>query len=204
MIHLGKRREAALFSGTFSIPYIQDSLQIIQYSGPLKPKQTSRRNPSKALLSKDSPKSNTKLENKENLAPMSDGVEVIDLTYLVREGNSEISGSRGGGDDDVSKNTVVIEDSQPSSDTDESDSHDNNAGTQIGDRLGVLSIIAPDLRGGECSIDIENVIDSDALTQGSPSTIENTSNCVADPQAETLPANQAAHLIVKHDIEAAP
>lgn len=190
----------ALFSDTFTMPYTQNSLQIIQYSGPPKPKQTSRRNPSKALSSKHSPKSNTKLENKEDLVPTSDGAEVIDLTYL---GNSEISDSRGGGDGDVSsyddfapqnesegeefkrnfrggtedessnqpapsenisqENTVVIEDSQPSSDTDEGDSHENNAGTQIGDRLEVSSITAPDLRGGECPIDTENVIDSDAV-----------------------------------------
>ncbi|KAF5844076.1 hypothetical protein GGP41_001453, partial [Bipolaris sorokiniana] len=193
----------ALFFDTFAMPYTQNSLQIIQYSGPSKPKQTSRRNPLKALSSKESLKSNTKLKNKENPVPMSDGVEVIDLTYLVREGNSEISGSRCGGDDDVSsyddfapqnesegegfkrnfregiedeslnqpapsenigqENTVVIEDSQPSSDTDEGDSHDNDAGTQIRDRLGVSSIIAPDLRGGECPIDTENVIESDAV-----------------------------------------
>lgn len=74
----------ALFFDTFAMPYTQNSLQIIQYSGPSKPKQTSRRNPLKALSSKESLKSNTKLKNKENPVPMSDGVEVIDLTYLGR------------------------------------------------------------------------------------------------------------------------
>ena len=72
----------ALFFDTFSIPHTQDSLQIIQYPGPPKPKQTSRRNPSKASSSKDSPKPNTKLENEEDLVPTSDGVEVINLTCL--------------------------------------------------------------------------------------------------------------------------
>ncbi|EFQ96383.1 hypothetical protein PTT_01418 [Pyrenophora teres f. teres 0-1] len=124
-------------------------------------------------------------------------------TNIVREGNSEISGSGGGEDGDVGsyddfapqnesegeefrrnfregtedgssnqpvpsenisqENTVVIEDSQPSSDTDEGDSHENDAGTQIGDRLEVSSITAPDRRGGECPIDTEDVIDSDAV-----------------------------------------
>ncbi|EUC40891.1 hypothetical protein COCMIDRAFT_107645, partial [Bipolaris oryzae ATCC 44560] len=259
----------------FSISHTQDSLQIIQYSGPPKPKQTSRRNPSKALSSKDSLKFNTKLDNKEDFVPTSDRVEVISSTYLVGEGSSKISGSRGGEDSDISnyddfapqndsegeefkrnfregtedessnqpapsENTnqetmVIIKDSQPSSDRDHGSSHENNAGTQIGDRLEVSSITAPVLRGGECPIDVRNVVDSDAFgqektqmsgfprrkspstpptssskmdieqsTQGSPPTIENTSNCVADPQAETLPANQAPHSIVKHDIEAAP
>jgi hypothetical protein len=72
----------ALFFDTFSIPHTQDSLQIIQYSGPPKPKQTSRRNSSKAPSSKDSPKSNTELGNKEDLVPTSDRVEVVDLTCL--------------------------------------------------------------------------------------------------------------------------
>ncbi|EMD89526.1 hypothetical protein COCC4DRAFT_155534 [Bipolaris maydis ATCC 48331] len=92
----------ALFSDTFSVPHAQGSLQIIQYSGSPKPKQTSLRNPSKALSNKHSLKSNTQLENKEDLVPTSDEVEVTDLTYLVREGNSEISGSRGGGAGDAS------------------------------------------------------------------------------------------------------
>jgi hypothetical protein len=74
----------AFFSDTFTMPYTQNSLQIIQYSGPPKPKQISRGNPSKVLSSKDSPKSNTKLENKEDLVPTLDEVEVIDLTYLGR------------------------------------------------------------------------------------------------------------------------
>lgn len=74
----------ALFPDTFFIPHAQGSLQIIQYSGPPKPKQTSLRNPSKALSNKHSPKSNTQLENKEDLVPTSDEVKVIDLTYLGR------------------------------------------------------------------------------------------------------------------------
>ncbi|XP_014550298.1 hypothetical protein COCVIDRAFT_43136 [Bipolaris victoriae FI3] len=104
------------------------------------------------------------------------------------------------------ENTVVIKDSQPIVDTDEGDSHENNAGTQIGNRLKVSSITTPDLRGGECPIETENVIDSDAVrkektqmsgfprrkfpstptssskmnieqsTQGSPPTIKNTSS----------------------------
>ncbi|EOA83906.1 uncharacterized protein SETTUDRAFT_32918 [Exserohilum turcica Et28A] len=225
----------ALFSDTFSIPHAQGSLQIIQYSGPPKPKQTSRRNPSKALSNKHSPKSNTQLENKEDLVPTSDQVEVINLTYL--EDNSDISGSSGRGDSDISscddfapqnesegeefkrnleegtedessnqpapsenvsqgkcrKNTVVIDDSQSSVDTEEGDSHENDA--------------ASEFRCGGCPIETENLIDSDAVgkaktqmsgfplrkfsstpsmssskmnveqsTQGSPPTIENTSS----------------------------
>lgn len=73
-----------LLSDTFSIPQTQDSLQIIQYSGPPKPKLASRRNPSKATSNKDRPKSNNKLENKEDLVPTSDAVEVINLTCLGR------------------------------------------------------------------------------------------------------------------------
>ncbi|KAF7444987.1 hypothetical protein A1F97_10666 [Pyrenophora tritici-repentis] len=195
----------ALFPDTFFIPHAQGSLQIIQYSGPPKPKQTSLRNPSKALSNKHSPKSNTQLENKEDLVPTSDEVKVIDLTYL--EDNSDISSSRSRGDSDISscddfapqneseseeykrnlgegteeessnqpapsenvsqgkfrENTVVMKDSQPIVDTNEGDSHENDAGTQISNRLEVSSITASDLRGGECPIDTEDVIDSDAV-----------------------------------------
>ncbi|EOA85931.1 uncharacterized protein SETTUDRAFT_184890 [Exserohilum turcica Et28A] len=193
----------AMFFDTFSIPHAQDSLQIIQYSGPPKPKQTSRRNPSKTLSSKDSTRSNTKLENKEDPVPTSDEVEVIDLTYLVGEGDSDISGSRGGGDGDINscddfapqyesegeefernvregandessnnpapsenvsqENTVVVEDNQPSVDTDGGDSHENDAGTQINNRLEVSSITALNLRSGKYPIDTENDIDYDAF-----------------------------------------
>jgi hypothetical protein len=81
----------ASFFDTFAIPHTKDSLQIIQYSGPPKPKQTSRRNPLKAPPSKDSPKSNTKLENKEDLVPTWDGVEVINLACLGRHSYSRRS-----------------------------------------------------------------------------------------------------------------
>ncbi|EMD93216.1 hypothetical protein COCC4DRAFT_22041 [Bipolaris maydis ATCC 48331] len=112
-------------------------------------------------------------------------------TNIVREGNSEISGSRGGGDGDVSsyddfalqnesegeefkrnfredtgrelKSASSFYKHQSSVDIDKGDSHENNADMQIGDRLEVSSITAPDFRGGECPIDTENVVDSNTV-----------------------------------------
>jgi len=76
----------ALFFHTSAVPHTQDPLQIIQYSGPPKPKQASRRNPSEAPPSNDSPRSDTELDaeldNKEDPVPTSCRVEVIDLTCL--------------------------------------------------------------------------------------------------------------------------
>ncbi|KAF2843944.1 hypothetical protein T440DRAFT_523870 [Plenodomus tracheiphilus IPT5] len=65
------------------------------------PKQTSRRNPTKAPSGQYSPKSNTKLENNEDPAPMLDAVEVIGLTCLVGEGDSGVNGSGRGREGDV-------------------------------------------------------------------------------------------------------
>jgi hypothetical protein len=94
--------------------------------------QTSRRNPSKAASSKDSPKSNTELGNKEDFVPTSDRVEVVDLTCLgrhpynrrsnlclfrhcaitntnaAREVSSEISSSGGGEDSDDTRNDGLL------------------------------------------------------------------------------------------------
>jgi len=74
----------AMFLDTSRLPQTHHPLQIIQYNGPPKPKQPSRRNPSKIPSSEDEARSDAKRENKEDLVPTSDEVELVDLTYLGR------------------------------------------------------------------------------------------------------------------------
>ncbi|KAF2845270.1 hypothetical protein T440DRAFT_522781 [Plenodomus tracheiphilus IPT5] len=172
---------------SFYLPRANPPLQIIQYGGPPMPKQTSRRNPTKAPSGQNSPKSNTEMENNEDPAPASDAVEVIDLTCSVGERGSEVNGSGHGREGDVGsyddfvcqnendgeeymrifreytddespnqpapsgdisqENTVVVEDSQSSLDTDSGDSYKDDAPIQKGDRLGFSNISTLECHG---------------------------------------------------------
>ncbi|KAG9380608.1 hypothetical protein A1F94_009503 [Pyrenophora tritici-repentis] len=103
----------------------------------------------------------------DDFAPQNES-ESEEYKRNLGEGTEEESSNQPAPSENVSQgkfreNTVVMKDSQPIVDTNEGDSHENDAGTQISNRLEVSSITASDLRGGECPIDTEDVIDSDAV-----------------------------------------
>lgn len=62
-----------------------DTLHIIHYDGPPKPKQPSRRTPPfKTLLNEDRSRCNAERKSEGGSAPISDGVELNEFIYLGR------------------------------------------------------------------------------------------------------------------------
>ncbi|KAF1980229.1 hypothetical protein BU23DRAFT_4927 [Bimuria novae-zelandiae CBS 107.79] len=192
---------------SFPASQTPSALQIIPYDGPPKPKNASRHNPSKKVPPSEEilgimPESNTRRRDKEDPVHASHGSEVIDLTRLSGESDTENSGDESIGNGEhksmrfeqsVSTATsredfnvespsqpappesscqgtaLVIKNSPPVSDTNESCPREDGVCTQTSNQSEDSSIWTPGFRGQVCSVRTEEAADGvGTLASGLP------------------------------------